>query len=315
VVEPFDVHCWTSDHKKGAEIATIRLAWPTAVMGASVRTRRPRIEGRSLVNRLDGKVALISGAARGIGAETARLMVEAGAKVAIADVRDERGRETAQAIAGAGGVATYLHLDVTREDDWTAAIAATVTRFGGLDILVNNAGLFLGKDIEAVSLEEWHRLCAVNLTGVFLGTKLALPVLRERARQSPNGSAIVNLASVAGLVGSQLDPLYSMTKGGVTLFTKSAALEFARKGYRVRVNSIHPGVIQTDMGDQTFVSRARNLGTNDVSAARQTALSAHPIGRLGTPNDIANGIVFLASDDSAFVTGAGLVVDGGLTAQ
>ena len=267
------------------------------------------------MNRLDGKVALISGAARGIGAETARLMVEAGAKVAIGDVLDERGGETARAIAGTGSAAIYLHLDVTREDDWTAAIAATVERFGGLDILVNNAGLFLGKGIEEASLKEWSRLCAVNLTGVFLGTKLALPALRERARQSPHGSAIVNLASVAGLVGSQLDPLYSMTKGGVTLFTKSAALEFARKGYRVRVNSIHPGVIQTDMGDQTFVTRARNLGTNNVEAARQTALATHPIGRLGTANDIAKGIVFLASDDAAFMTGSSLVIDGGITAQ
>jgi NAD(P)-dependent dehydrogenase (short-subunit alcohol dehydrogenase family) len=267
------------------------------------------------MNRLDGKVAFISGAARGIGAETARMMVEAGAKVAIGDVLDERGRETAQTIAGTEDAAIYVHLDVTREEDWTAAIATTVARYGGLDILVNNAGLFLGKGIEEASLDEWHRLCAVNLTGVFLGTKLALPRLRERARQSPHGSAIVNLASVAGLVGSQLDPLYSMTKGGVTLFTKSAALEFARKGYRVRVNSIHPGVIQTDMGDQTFVSRARNLGTNEVAGARQRALATHPIGRLGTPADIARGIVFLASDDAAFMTGAGLVVDGGLTAQ
>jgi NAD(P)-dependent dehydrogenase (short-subunit alcohol dehydrogenase family) len=267
------------------------------------------------MNRLDGKVALISGAARGIGAATARLMVEAGAKVAIGDVLDERGRETAQAIADTGDGGMYVHLDVTREEEWTAAIAATVARFGGLDILVNNAGLFLGKGIEEASLDDWHRLCAVNLTGVFLGTKHALPALRERARQSPHGSAIVNLASVAGLVGSQLDPLYSLTKGGVTLFTKSAALEFARKGYRIRVNSIHPGLIQTDMGEQTFVSRARNLGTNDVDEVRQQAMSRHPIGRLGVPEDIAKGIVFLASDDSGFMTGAGLVIDGGSTAQ
>jgi NAD(P)-dependent dehydrogenase (short-subunit alcohol dehydrogenase family) len=246
------------------------------------------------MNRLDGKVAFISGAARGIGAATARLMVEAGAKVAIGDVLDERGRETTRSIAGADDVAVFQHLDVTSEGDWAAAIAAAVARFGGLDILVNNAGLFLGKGIEEASLEEWHRLCAVNLTGVFLGTKHALPALRERARQSPHGSAIVNLASVAGLVGSQLDPLYSMTKGGVTLFTKSAALEFARKGY---------------------VSRARNLGSNDVDAVRQQAMSRHPIGRLGVPDDIAKGIVFLASDDSGFMTGAGLVVDGGSTAQ
>ena len=267
------------------------------------------------MNRLDGKVAFISGAARGIGAATARLMVEAGAKVAIGDVLDERGWETARAIAGGADVALYQHLDVTREEDWTAAVAETVARFGGLDILVNNAGLFLGKGIEEASLEEWHRLCAVNLTGVFLGTKHALPALRERARQSPHGSAIVNLASVAGLVGSQLDPLYSLTKGGVTLFTKSAALEFARKGYRIRVNSIHPGTTETDMGDQVLAMRARNLGTNDLDAARQQALARLPIGRMGTVTDIAKGIVFLASDDAGFMTGAGLVVDGGITAQ
>jgi NAD(P)-dependent dehydrogenase (short-subunit alcohol dehydrogenase family) len=267
------------------------------------------------MNRLDGRVAFISGAARGIGAATARLMVEAGARVAIGDVLEERGRETAQALGGAGDAAMFVHLDVTREEEWTAAIAATVARFGGLDILVNNAGLFLGKGIEEASLDDWHRLCAVNLTGVFLGTKHALPALRERARQSPHGSAIVNLASVAGIVGSQLDPLYSLTKGGVTLFTKSAALEFARKGYRIRVNSIHPGLIQTDMGEQTFLSRARNIGTNDVDEVRQQVMARHPIGRLGVPDDIAKGIVFLASDDAGFMTGTGLVIDGGSTAQ
>jgi len=266
------------------------------------------------MNRLDGKIALISGAARGIGAETARLMVEAGARVVIGDILDERARETAREIGG-DSAAVFHHLDVTSEEDWSGAIGTAVARWDGLDILVNNAGLFLGKDIEEASVDEWHRLGAVNLTGVFLGTKLAVPSLRDRGRTSPHGSAIVNLASVAGLVGSQLDPLYSMTKGGVTLFTKSAALEFARKGYRIRVNSIHPGVIQTDMGEQTFVSRARNIGTNDVEAARQIALSSHPIGRLGLPNDIAKGIVFLASDDAGFMTGAGLVADGGLTAQ
>ena len=220
------------------------------------------------MNRPDGKTALISGAARGIGAATARLMVEAGARVTIGDVLDERGRETAAAIGAA-----FVHLDVTSEADWQAAVAAGGGASGGLDILVNNAGIFLGKGIEEASLEEWHRLAAVNLAGVFLGTKLALPALREAARKSPHGSAIVNLSSVAGLVGSQFDPLYSLTKGGVALFTKSAALEFARKGYRIRVNSIHPGVIETDMGDQVFVGRARNLASNDVEAARNAARS------------------------------------------
>src|SRR5437762_2235205 len=241
-------------------------------------------------------------------------MVEGGARVVIGDIIEKRGRETARAI-GTNASAVFQRLDVTSEENWNAAIGAAVTRWGGLDVLVNNDGMFLGKGIEEASVDEWHRLCGVNLTGVFLGTKLALPALRDRGTTSLHGSAIVNLASVAGLVGSQLDPLYSMTKGGVTLFTKSAALEFARKGYRIRVNSIHPGVIQTDMGEQTFVSRARNIGTNDVDAARQIALSTHPIGRLGIPTDIGKGIVFLASDDAAFMTGAGLVIDGGLTAQ
>ncbi len=267
------------------------------------------------MNRLDGKVALISGAARGIGAETARLMAEAGAKVAIGDVLDERGRDTVRAIEGAGGAAIYIPLDVTREEDWTAAVTAATGRFGGLDILVNNAGIFLGMGIEEATLADWHRLCGVNLTGVFLGTKLALPALRHSAQKSPHGSVIVNLSSAAGLVGSPSDPLYSMTKGGVALFTKSAALEFARKGYRIRVNSIHPGLIETDMGEQVFASRARNIGTNDLDEARRESLERLPIGRLGTVTDIAKGIVFLASDDAGFMTGAGLVVDGGTTAQ
>jgi NAD(P)-dependent dehydrogenase (short-subunit alcohol dehydrogenase family) len=267
------------------------------------------------MNRLDGKVALVSGAARGIGAETARLMAEAGARVGLADVLDEPGGAAARAIENGGGTAFYAHLDVTSEAEWTEAVAAVIARFGRLDILVNNAGLFLGKDIESASLAEWQRLCAVNLTGVFLGTKLALPALREAARQSPHGSAIVNLSSTAGIVGSTQDPLYSMTKGGVALFTKSAALEFARKGYRIRVNSMHPGTVESDMGDQVLASRARNLGTNDVAAARRQVLERLPIGRMGSPTDIARGIVFLASDDAAFMTGAGLVMDGGITAQ
>lgn len=156
----------------------------------------------------------------------------------------------------------------------------------------------------------------MNMTGVFLGTKLAAPALREAAKSSEHGSAIVNLASIAGIVGSQLDPLYSMTKGGVTLFTKSAALEFARRGYRIRVNSIHPGVIQTDMGEQTFVARSQRFGINDTAQVRQTVTETVPWGRRpGVPLDIAKGIVFLASDNAGYMNGAGLVVDGGATAM
>lgn len=266
------------------------------------------------MNRLDGKIALISGAARGIGGETAKLMAKEGAKVVVADVLDDRGRETVAAMNAAGARAEYAHLDVTKEEDWTAAVNLAVGKFGKLDILVNNAGVFIGKGIEDISLDEWNKLVAVNMTGVFLGTRLAAPALREAAKTSEHGSAIVNLASIAGIVGSQLDPLYSMTKGGVTLFTKSAALEFARKGYRIRVNSIHPGIIQTDMGEQTFVARAQRTGSNDTMQVRQTVSDTVPWGRIGVPMDIAKGIVFLASDDAGYMNGAGLVVDGGVTA-
>ncbi len=258
------------------------------------------------MNRLDGKVAFLSGAARGIGAETAKLMVSAGAKVAIGDVLDERGRQTAKEI---GESAIYVHLDVTSEASWAEAMDATAKRFGKIDVLVNNAGIFNGKGVEEASLDDWHKLVAVNLTGVVLGTRAALPYLKKTKGN------IVNLASIAGLVGSQLDPLYSLTKGGVTLFTKSTALEFGRKGYGIRVNSIHPGLIETDMGEKTFVMRAQQQGTNDTEKARQATLGLHPIGRLGVAADIAKGIVFLASDDASFMTGAGLVVDGGWTAH
>jgi NAD(P)-dependent dehydrogenase (short-subunit alcohol dehydrogenase family) len=266
------------------------------------------------MNSLQGKVALISGAARGIGGETAQLMAKAGAKVVIGDVLDDRGRQTVAAINAAGGQAEYIHLDVTSPDDWTAAINLATGKFGKLDVLVNNAGVFIGKGIEEISLDEWNKLVAVNMTGVFLGTKMCAPALREAGNNSEHGSAIVNLASIAGIVGSQLDPLYSMSKGGVTLFTKSTALEFGRKGYRIRCNSIHPGVIQTDMGEQTFVARAQRAGSNDIAPFRQSVINTIPQGRLGVPMDIAKGIVFLASDDAGYMNGAGLIVDGGVTA-
>jgi 3(or 17)beta-hydroxysteroid dehydrogenase len=267
------------------------------------------------MNRLDGKVALISGGARGIGAETASLMREAGAKVVIGDVLADAGKATAARIAGKDEGAMFVDLDVTSEASWSAAVAATSRRYGKLDILVNNAGIFLGRDFEEASLDEWNRLVAINMTGVFLGTKLAAPALRASAAKSPHGSAIVNLASVAGIVGSGLDQLYSMTKGGVTLFTKSTALAFARKGDRIRVNSVHPGVIETDMGEQTFARRMTMMKSNDVAAAREASRQTHPIGRLGVPDDVGRAIVFLASDDAKFMTGSALVVDGGLTAQ
>ncbi len=262
---------------------------------------------------LEGKVALVSGAARGIGAETARQMIASGARVALCDVLDDAGDKLALTL-GDTGRAIYLHLDVTLEDDWLRAIDQVIAHFGGLDILVNNAGIYIAKDIEQSTLADWSRICAVNLTGVFLGTKIALPELRKRGESSAHGSAVVNVSSIAGLVGSSVVPLYSMTKGGITTFTKSIALECGRKGYRVRVNSIHPGFVDTEMGGEAISTRASISGTDEPIARAQVA-AAHPIGRLGTVTDIAKGIVFLASDNAAFVTGAALAVDGGWTAQ
>ncbi|WP_028794354.1 SDR family NAD(P)-dependent oxidoreductase [Thalassobaculum salexigens] len=267
------------------------------------------------MGKLEGRVALISGAARGIGAQTARRMVAEGAKVVIGDVRDELGRAAAEEIGGGTDACRFVTLDVTDPESWQAAVDHAVEAYGRLDVLVNNAGVFIGRSLEEISFEEWKTLVDVNLTGTFLGTRIAAPALREAAKDTPHGSAVINVSSIAGLVGSMVDPLYSMTKGGVTTFTKSTALYFGRRGDRIRVNQIHPGVIETDMGDQTYTARARALGTNDVDAAKQASLNMHPIGRHGTADDIAGGIVFLASDDAGFMTGSSLVVDGGLTAQ
>lgn len=267
------------------------------------------------MSRLDGKVALISGGARGIGGETARLMSEAGAKVVIGDVLVEEGRATVASLEKAGGEAWFVELDVRSETSWSDAVSDAGRRFGKLDVLVNNAAIFLGRDFEEATLDDWHKLVAVNMTGVFLGTKACAPALRTAGLQSAHGSAIVNISSIAGLIGSPLDQLYSMTKGGVTLFTKSTALSFGRKGDRIRVNAVHPGVIETDMGAKTFSRRMALMGSNDVDAAKEASRHLHPIGRLGRPDDIAATILFLASDDARFMTGSSLVVDGGFTAQ
>lgn len=264
---------------------------------------------------LEGRITLVSGAGNGIGRGIAKAMAAEGAHVYLAERDADAAAQVASEIQASGGSATVIVADVTRTQDVQAALRTIEAAHGKLDILVNNAGLFLGRDFEDVTLDEWNKLVAVNLTGVWLGTKVCTAALKESGANSKHGSAIVNLASVAGLVGSQLDPLYSMTKGGVTLFTKSTALSYGRKGYKIRVNSIHPGVIETDMGNQTFVARASQTNSNDTEAARSVALKTHPIGRLGQPEDIASGICFLASDDAGFMTGSGLVVDGGLTAQ
>lgn len=266
------------------------------------------------MSRVDGKVALVSGGARGIGAETARTLAAAGASVVITDRLEKEGAETVAAIEAAGGKALFLTHDVTSEAQWERVVQQAADRFGGLHILVNNAGVYRTARIEEMTLEDWRFISAVNLEGVFLGTKHAVRVMKETIGKTTGTGSIINLSSVAGLIGSPFTSAYSMSKGGVRLFTKSAALEFAQLGYRIRVNSVHPGVIQSDMAEQV-VEKFVALGTGEEAQVRQNLIKLHPLGRMGAPADIAKAILFLASDDSDFITGAELVVDGGWTAR
>ena len=261
------------------------------------------------MNRVDGKIAIVSGGARGIGGESARRLAEHGAQVIIGDLLQDDGESNVAAIREAGGEATFVKLDVTDAQSWENAVNTAVSKYGGVDILVNNAGVYIPKPILETTQEDFAKLVAVNLEGVFLGTKICAPEMMRRAESAPVGSAIVNISSAAGLVGSRNAPIYSMTKGGVRLLTKSTALEFARKG--IRCNSVHPGLIDTPMGGMVLGARGEE-GNNAVRAA---VANAHPIGRIGEPTDIAAVILFLASDDAAFITGAELAVDGGVTAS
>ena len=251
------------------------------------------------MGRLEGKVALISGGARGQGAEEARLMAEEGAKVVFGDILDDLGKQVEAEITEAGRDATYVHLDVTREGDWQSAVATAVRKYGGLHVLVNNAGILIRKSIEETTEEEWDRIMAVNVKGVFLGTKHAIPAMRDSG-----GGSIVNISSTAGLVGSlEGSPSYTATKGAVRLFTKATAIQHAKDG--IRCNSVHPGPIDTEMIRDTITDPER-------WAARLRRL---PLGRVGTAADIAYGVLYLASDEASFVTGTELVIDGGTTAE
>ena len=265
------------------------------------------------MNAVKGKIALITGAAQGIGAATARMMAAGGATVMIGDVQEGEGELIAESICSAGGAASFVRLDVTSEADWRHVRDHITRDLGGLDILVNNAGVIMRGATTEMSLEDWRRIVAVNIDGVFLGIRECVPLLRERAPRWPGGAAIVNMSSVMGLVGSGFSGAYSMSKGAVRLYTKSAALELA--GQRIRVNSVHPGFIDTDMAVgamRFFVERGI---APSAEAAHAMLVQRHPIGRLGTADDIARAIIFLASDDAAFITGSELVVDGGYTAQ
>lgn len=264
---------------------------------------------------LDGRVALVTGAARGIGAETAALLAEAGAAVVLSDVLIEDGEATAARLSGQGQRALFLAHDVTREEAWAHVVARCEEHFGGLDILVNNAGIFLWRSIAETSLADFRRVQAVNTEGVFLGLKAAIPAIAKRAARWPGGGAIVNLSSSAGIVGSPNAIAYQASKGAVRIMTKAAAMECAAKGLKIRVNSVHPGFVETAMGEAVV---AGNQGANSLerrARAREQMMKAHPLGRTAEPRDIAAAILFLASDAASFITGVELPVDGGFTAR
>ena len=263
------------------------------------------------MNRCDGKVALVTGAARGLGAEMARRLGAAGAAVLLTDILDDAGRDTADEI---GANARFIHHDVTSEADWEAAVSEAVSRFGGLDVLVNNAGIYFNRPMADISLDDWRRMMAINVDGVFLGCKAAFPALRARAARWPGGASIINISSVAGLIGASGGTAYHASKGAVRLLTKSVAMEGAEGEAKIRCNSIHPAVIDTQMGRDLVGQFSATMGVSDNEATEMVTL-LHPLGRLGLPADVANAVVFLASDDSAFMTGAEVVVDGGLTAR
>jgi NAD(P)-dependent dehydrogenase (short-subunit alcohol dehydrogenase family) len=263
---------------------------------------------------LKGKVALVSGAGQGIGARTAEVLAQAGAIVIVTGRTDAPCMAVVERIRAAGYAAHFRHLDVTREEDWKTVMDDVCATFGGLDVLVNNAGIEMVKALADLTLEDWHRVCRVNLDGVFLGTKYGIRAMTEGSTTRPKGGSIVNVSSVAGLVGTAFMSAYNMTKGGVRLFTKSVAHECGLLGNGVRVNSVHPGVINTPMVEAELPKwTAAGFGSNDHETLRNV-LAMHPIGRLGEVDDVAKAIRYLASDDSSFVTGAELVVDGGLTA-
>jgi NAD(P)-dependent dehydrogenase (short-subunit alcohol dehydrogenase family) len=265
------------------------------------------------MSRIEGKICLVTGAARGLGAATARRLAEAGGKVVLTDLNEAGGEETATAIREAGGDAMFIRQDVTDEAEWPTVVDAAVKRFGGLDVLVNNAGIWMSAPIEQMTLADWRHITAINLDSVFLGTRAAIGAIKARAHLWKGGGSIVNISSVAGLRGAAFASSYNATKGGVRLFTKAAALEFARLGYKVRVNSVHPAVIQTNMAD-ALIQDFSAIGGQSSNELRGSLMQQHPMGSFGNPVDVANGVLYLASCDSAFSTGTELVIDGGMTA-
>ena len=267
---------------------------------------------------LGKKVALVTGAAQGIGAAVAKTLAAAGASVIVTDL-DAQANMAAAVVAeitGCGGNAEFIVLDVSNEQHWQSVMQQVKQRHGGLDVLVNNAGVVLVKPVEEVTLEEIRRICRVNIEGVVLGVKHALPLMKPRAAANPAGCSIINFSSAMGIKGYPFGSLYSMTKGAIRLFTKSIALEFAALKYNIRVNSIHPGLVDTPMVEHESDKLAQlgAMGATTPAEMRLALQSLNPTGRMGTPQELANAVAFLASDLSSFMNGSEMIVDGGETA-
>jgi NAD(P)-dependent dehydrogenase (short-subunit alcohol dehydrogenase family) len=253
---------------------------------------------RKYNGRAEGLSVLVTGAARGIGAASAALLAKEGARVIAADIQEADGERVVEKIVRSGGSAAFARLDVTDEESWRVAVDLTVERHGDLNVLVNNAGVFLEHGVEGTSAAQWDYVMATNLKGPFLGTRAVIPAMRRSG-----GGSIINVSSVAGIVGNPYGAAYSASKGGLRLLTKATALEFAQDG--IRCNSVHPGPIDTELV-RDFLA--------DASAAGRGPLERVPMNRIGQPAEVAAVILLLATDESSFMTGSEVVVDGGRTA-
>ncbi|GGE17332.1 dehydrogenase [Polymorphobacter glacialis] len=272
------------------------------------------------MTRLVGRVAYVTGAASGIGRAAAVALAREGAGVFLTDIDMDGGRETAKMIEDAGGRAEFRGQDVVEEDRWAELVGKVMRIFGRLDVLVNNAGIGTGCAVTEMTLDQWNRQVAINLTGVFLGTKHSIPAMRaDKPEGSYRGGSIINISSVAGLGGSAGLAGYCATKGGVRLFTKAVAMECAAAKDGIRCNSVHPGIIDTPIW--TKIDEVGTLSAGLGLPAGSNTIDpgllgmAAPLGYPGQPEDIADGIVFLASDESRYMTGTELVIDGGWTAH
>jgi 3(or 17)beta-hydroxysteroid dehydrogenase len=263
---------------------------------------------------LEGRVALVTGAARGIGAAIAEKLAAAGALVHLTDRDIAQAEAKSAEISAAGAASRALELDVSEPQSWQATLSEIERSAGDLDILVNNVGLTMSKSIEDTTIEDWRLLMRVNLEGPFIGTKAALPLMKKSALRTPYGGSIINVSSISGIVGTANLACYTATKGGLRYFSKSAALEFAKAGYKIRVNTIHPGLTEGASANALFKASVDAGVCGSMDEAKKMWTSRYPVNRMAHPTDIAAGVLFLASDASNFMTGTEMIMDGGLTA-